>query len=64
MRFFTKISLEGKKPLISSLIKELEIFSCNKLELTLKSILFNFSVYKGGMDVCEFLRDNNATASV
>ena len=48
-----------KKSLISSLIKETEIFPCDKAELPLKSILFNFTVYKDGVDVCEFLRDSS-----
>ncbi|MDF2923523.1 MAG: hypothetical protein K0R57_2437 [Paenibacillaceae bacterium] len=41
---YDKISDEEKK----SLIKEIEIFSCDEAELPLKSILFNFPVYKDG----------------
>ena len=35
--------------------EEIEIFPCDEAELPLKSILFNFPVYKGGGDVCGFL---------
>lgn len=41
-----KISDEEKKSLISSLIKEIEIFPCDDSQLPLKSILFNFTVYR------------------
>ncbi|MEA4920768.1 MAG: hypothetical protein VB078_07600, partial [Clostridiaceae bacterium] len=54
---YDKISDEEKKSLISSLIKEFEIFPCDEAELPLKSILFNFPVYKDGGDVCGFLWD-------
>lgn len=37
-----KISDEEKKSLISLLIKEIGIFPCDKSELPLKSILFNY----------------------
>jgi len=60
---YDKISDDEKKSLISSLIKEIEIFPCDEAELPLKSILFNFPVYKDGEDACEFLWDNKTTLS-
>ena len=62
-RIYDKISEEEKKSLISSLIKEIEIFPCDEAELPLKSILFNFPVYKDGADVCEFLWDKRTHVS-
>ena len=62
-RIYDKISDEEKKSLISSLIKEIEIFPCDEAELPLKSILFNFPVYKDGADVCEFLWDKRTHVS-
>ncbi len=63
-RIYDKISDEEKKSLISSLIKEIEIFPCDEAELPLKSILFNFPVYKDGADVCEFLWDKRTHVSM
>ena len=60
---YDKISDEEKKSLISSLIKEIEIFPCDKAELPLKSILFNFPAYKDGGDVCGFLWDKSTHVS-
>lgn len=60
---FDKINDEEKKSLISSLIKEIEIFPCDESELPLKSILFNFPVYKDGGDVCGFLWDKSTHVS-
>ena len=60
---YDKISDEEKKSLISSLIKEIEIFPCDEVELPLKSILFNFPVYKDGGDVCGFLWDKSTHVS-
>ena len=62
-RIYDKISDEEKKSLISSLIKEIEIFPCDEAELPLKSILFNFPVYKDDADVCEFLWDKRTHVS-
>ncbi|EGW38160.1 hypothetical protein DOT_3918 [Desulfosporosinus sp. OT] len=62
-KVYDKISDEEKKSLISSLIKEIEIFPCDESELPLKSILFNFPVYKDGGDVCEFLWDKSTHVS-
>ena len=62
-KVYDKISDEEKKSLISSLIKEIEIFPCDEAELPLKSILFNFPVYKDGGDVYEFLWDKSTHIS-
>ena len=62
-RIYDKISDEEKKSLISSLIKEIEIFPRDEAELPLKSILFNFPVYKDGEDACDFLWDKSTTVS-
>ena len=62
-RIYDKISDEEKKSLISSLIKEIEIFPCDEAELPLKSILFNFPVYKDGEDACDFLWDKSTHVS-
>lgn len=62
-KVYDKISDEEKKSLISSLIKEIEIFPCDESELPLKSILFNFPVYKDGGDVYEFLWDKSTHVS-
>lgn len=62
-KVYDKISDEEKKSLISSLIKEIEIFPCGEAELPLKSILFNFPVYKGGEDACDFLWDKSTHVS-
>ena len=60
---FDKITDDEKKSLISSLIKEIEIFPRDEAELALKSILFNFPVYKDGEDACDFLWDKSTTVS-
>ena len=62
-KVYDKISDEEKKSLISSLIKEIEIFPCDESELPLKSILFNFPVYKDGGDVYEYLWDKSTHVS-
>ena len=62
-KVYDKLSEEEKKSLISSLIKEIEIFPCGEAELPLKSILFNFPVYKDGGDVCGFLWDKSTHVS-
>ena len=62
-KVYDKISDEEKKKLISSLIKEIEIFPCDEAELPLKSILFNFPVYKDGGDVYVFLWDKSTHVS-
>ena len=60
---FDKITDDEKKSLISSLIKEIEIFPRDEAELPLKSILFNFPVYIDGEDACDFLWDKSTTVS-
>ena len=60
---FDKITDDEKKSLISSLIKEIEIFPRDEAELPLKSILLNFPVYKDGEDACDFLWDKSTTVS-
>ncbi len=60
---FDKITDDEKKSLISSLIKEIEIFPCDEADLPLKSILFNFPVYKDGGDVCGFMWDKSTHVS-
>ena len=60
---FDKITDDEKKSLISSLIKEIEIFPRDEAELPLKSIFFNFPVYKDGEDACDFLWDKSTTVS-
>ena len=60
---FDKITDDEKKSLISSLIKKIEIFPRDEAELPLKSILFNFPVYKDGEDACDFLWDKSTTVS-
>ena len=60
---FDKITDDEKKSLISSLIKEIEILPRDEAELPLKSILFNFPVYKDGEDACDFLWDKSTTVS-
>ena len=62
-KVYDKISDEEKKSLISSLIKEIEIFPCDEAELPLKSILFNFPIYKDGEDACDFLWDKSTHVS-
>ena len=63
-KVYDKINDEEKKSLISSLIKEIEIFPCDEADLPLKSILFNFPVYKAGGDVCGFLWDKSTIVSM
>lgn len=62
-KVFDKISDEEKKSLISSLIKEIEIFQHDEAEIPLKSILFNFPVYKDGKNICGFLWDKSTHVS-
>lgn len=62
-KVYDKISDEEKISLISSLIKKIEIFPCDEAELPLKSILFNFPVYKDGGYVCGFLWDKSTHVS-
>lgn len=56
---YDRISDDEKKSLITSLIKEIEIFPREEAELPLKSILFNFPVYKDGEHSCGFTWDKS-----
>ena len=56
-KVFDKISDEERKSLISSLIKEIQIYPRGETEVPLKPISFNFPVYKDGQEVQELLRD-------
>ena len=60
---YDKINDDDKKSLITSLIKEIEIFPREEAELPLKSILFNFPVYKDGEHSCGFTWDKSTTVS-
>ena len=60
---YDKINDEEKKSLISSLIKEIEIFPCGESELPLKSILFNFPVYSDVDMFCGTTRDKSTHVS-
>ena len=60
---YDRISDDEKKSLITSLIKEIEIFPREEAELPLKSILFNFPVYKDGEHSCGFTWDKSTTVS-
>ena len=62
-KVYDKINDEERKSLISSLIKEIEIFPYDDSELPLKSILFKFPVYKEGGDGYEFLWDKSTHVS-
>ena len=62
-KVYDKISDEEKKSLISSLIKEIEIFPNNTAEQPLKSIKFNFPVYKDPEDFGDTTRDKRTHVS-
>jgi|GEM_PF-3148800 len=60
---YDKINDEEKKSLISSLIREIEIFPCDESEIPLKSILFNFPVYSDVDIFCGTTRDKSTHVS-
>lgn len=60
-KVYDKISDEERKALVSSLIKEIQIYTRDEAEVPLKSISFNFPVYKDGQEVQEFLWDKGNT---
>ena len=60
---YDKISDDEKKSLISSLIKDIEIFPCEESDVPLKSISFNFPVYKDGNLSDKLLWDNSTHVS-
>jgi len=58
-RVYDKINDEEQKSLLSSLIKEIQIYPRGEAEIPLKSISFNFPVYKDGQEVQELLWDKD-----
>ncbi len=59
-RVYDKINDEERKSLVSSLIKEIQIYPRGETEVPLKAISFNFPVYKdGGEKVQELLWDKD-----
>lgn len=60
-KVYDKISDEERKALVSSLIKEIQIYTRDEAEVPLKSISFNFPVYKDGQEVQEILWDKGNT---
>ncbi len=53
------ISDEEKKELISTLVKEIQIYPEGESEMPLKSMKFNFPVYKDGKEVREIFLNNS-----
>ena len=49
-RVYDRINDEERKALVSSLIKEIQIYPRGETEVPLKSISFNFPVYKDGQE--------------
>lgn len=60
-KVYDKISDEERKALVSALIKEIQIYTRDEAEVPLKSISFNFPVYKDGQEVQELLWDKGNT---
>ena len=60
-KVYYKINDEERKALVSSLIKEIHIYNRDEAEVPLKSISFNFPVYKDGEKVQELLWDKGNT---
>ena len=58
-KVYDRISDEERKALVSSLIKEIQIYTRDEAEVPLKSISFNFPVYKDGHEVQELLWDKD-----
>lgn len=54
-KMYDKINDEERKALVSSLIKEIQIYPHDEAEVPLKSISFNFPVFKDGEEVQELL---------
>lgn len=57
------LRLDGLYDVIVELEEKIQIFPCDDSALPLKSILFNFPVYKDGGDVYEFLWDKRTHVS-
>lgn len=58
-KMYDKINDEEWKALVSSLIKEIQIYPRDETEVPLKSISFNFPVFKDGEEVKELLWDKD-----
>ena len=56
-KIYDKINDDERKALVSSLIKEIHLYPREESKVPLKSILFNFPVYKDGQQVEEILWD-------
>ena len=56
------ISEEEKKALIASLVEEVRIYPEGERELPLKSMKFNFPVYKDGQEIREIFLNEQASA--
>ena len=62
-RVYDRINDEERKSLVSSLIKEIQIYPRGETEVPLKAISFNFPVYKDGHEVQELLWDKSTHVS-
>ena len=58
-KMYDRINDEERKALVSSLIKEIQIYPRDETEVPLKSIFFNFPVFKEGEEVQELLWDKD-----
>ena len=58
-KMYDRISDEERKALISALIKEIQIYTHDEAEVPLKSISFNFPVFKDGEEVQELVWDKD-----
>lgn len=65
-KMYDKINDEERKALVSSLIKEIQIYPHDEAEVPLKSISFNFPVFKDGEEVQELLweKDRHVEAAI
>ena len=58
-KMYDRINDEERKALVSSLIKEIQIYPRDETEVPLRSIFFNFPVFKEGEEVQELLWDKD-----
>ncbi len=58
-KVFDRINDEERKSLVSSLIKEIQIYPRGEAKVPLKAISFYFPVYKDGREVQELLWDKD-----
>ena len=58
---YSKISDEEKRTIVTSLIKEIQLYRNDESETPLKSIMLNFPVYREGGYVQEVLWDKSNT---